>query len=138
MEHLKKQNKNTTSRTAPRLGRLKSIKNIRQMYYRFVLQIWIQFRKDPRTERTDEKSLAPKEMRVSLWCVKILWQQGEKMLYSSSSISKIAAFMKMPQDASTKIKILMKIHKTATLNSPSERSHKIGLILGPAIRLSRE
>lgn len=46
--------------------------------------------------------------------------------------------MKMPQDASTKIKILMKIHKTAALNSPSGRPHKIGLILGLAIRLNQE
>lgn len=111
---------------------------MRQMYYRFVLQTWIQFRKDPHTERTDEKRLAPGEVGISLWCVKTLWQQREKMLYSSSSISKIAAFMKMPQDASTKIKILMKIHKTAALNSLSERPHKIGLLQGPAIRLNQE
>lgn len=46
--------------------------------------------------------------------------------------------MKMPQDASTKIKILMKIHKTAALNSLSERPHKIGLIQGPEIRFNQE
>lgn len=40
------------------------------MYYKCVLQTWIQFRKDPHTERADEKHLAPVEVRVSLWCVK--------------------------------------------------------------------
>lgn len=39
------------------------------------------------------------------------------MLYSSSSISKIPAFMKMPQDASTKIKILIKILKLKNINT---------------------
>lgn len=33
--------------------------------------------------------------------------------------------MEMPQDASTKVKILMKTHTTAALNSPWERPHKI-------------
>lgn len=58
------------------------------------------------------------------------------MSYSSSSISEIAPFVKMTQDASKTIKILMKIHKRAALNSPWERPHKVGLTLGPAVRLS--
>lgn len=49
------------------------------------------------------------------------------MSYFSSCIPKIAPFMKMPRDASTKIKILMKIHKIATLNSPWERPQNIDL-----------
>lgn len=46
------------------------------------------------------------------------------MSFSSSSISKISSFMKMPQDVRTKIKILMKIHKATALQSLWERPHK--------------
>lgn len=77
------------------------------------------------TKRLGGKDIVPDGMRTSSWCVKLSGSKEKKLSCYFSSMAKIVPFVKMPQDASTKIKILMKTHTTAALNSPWERSHKV-------------